>query len=73
LLILSIIVLYFVNKYQFRFRNRRSEVRNERLRLVTKILMSKNEILQTNKIDKDLKKIDNLCRETADINVLMSN
>lgn len=73
LLILSIVVLFYVNKYQHRFRSRRSEVRNNRLRLVTKILMSKNEILQTNRIDSEIVKIEENCDETKKINILMAN
>jgi len=51
----------------------RSEIRNERLRLVTKILMSKNEILQTGKISNDTLKIEKLNDEMSSINIIMSN
>lgn len=73
LLFISISILVFVNSYQFRYRKKRSEIRNERLRLVTKILMSKNEILQTGKISNDIIKIEKLNNEMSFINIVMSN
>ena len=73
LLIISITLLFFVNKYQFKYRNKRSELRNDRLRLITKVLMSKNEILQTNRIDNEINKIQRFCNEMSKINVEMSN
>lgn len=72
LLIFSIIVLVMVNNHQFKYRNRRSEYRNDRLRLITKVLMSKNEILQTNRIDNEVDKIAKLCDETSKVNIEMS-
>ena len=73
LLVISIIVLFFVNKYQFRYRNKRSELRNNRLRSITKVLMSKNEILQTNNIKTEILKIKDFCDETSKVNIEMSN
>ncbi len=73
LLILSVSILVIVNNYQFRYRKRRSEIRNNRLRLITKILMSKNEILQTDRIDSEIKKIETYSNEMSGINIDMSN
>jgi len=73
LLVVSISILVVVNNFQFRFRSRRSELRNNRLRLITKILMSKNEILQTNRIDSEVLKICKNCYEISKINIEMSN
>lgn len=73
LLVFSISVLFFVNRYQFRYRNKRSELRNNRLRLITKVLMSKNEILQTNNIQTEILKIKDFCDETSNVNIKMSN
>lgn len=73
LLILSVSILVIVNNYQFRYRKRRSEIRNNRLRLITKILMSKNEILQTDRIDSEIQKIETYSNEMSGINIDMSN
>lgn len=72
LLLLSILVLVWVNNNQFKFRSMRSDLRNNRLRHVTKILMSKNEILQTWKIQKEIEKIEDFDNQTAQINIDMS-
>lgn len=72
-IIISITILYFVNKRQFKTRYKRTEVINERLRLVTKVLMSKNEILQINKIDSELDKIKELWKNFIGFNVTMAN
>ncbi len=72
LLFLSVVVLFYVNKFQFRYRKKRSEMRNERLRSITKILMSKNEILQSNKLEVDLKKIESYSVWMAQINIEMA-
>lgn len=68
LLFVSVIVLFYVNKFQFRLRKKRSELRNDRLRVITKILMSKNEILQSNKLENDLEKIKNYCQGMSKVN-----
>lgn len=47
-------------------------MRNERLRSITKILMSKNEILQSNKLEVDLKKIESYSVWMAQINIEMA-
>lgn len=47
ILFLSAIVLVLINSYQFRFRSERYDINNENLRSTTKILMTKNEILQS--------------------------
>lgn len=73
LLVLSVSILVVVNNYQFRYRRRRSEIRNNRLRLITKILMSKNEILQTDRISSEIEKIENYSKEMSQINLDMSN
>ena len=73
LLFLSVSILVVVNNYQFRYRRRRSEIRNNRLRLITKILMSKNEILQTDRINSEIEKIENYSNEMSGINLDMSN
>lgn len=73
LLFLSVSILVVVNNYQFRYRRRRSEIRNNRLRLITKILMSKNEILQTDRINSEIEKIENYSNEMSGINLAMSN
>lgn len=73
LLIFSVTIMVFVNKNQFKFRNKRSEIRNNRLKLVTKILMSKNEILQTNRINYEVKNIDELSKNSSEINLAMAN
>ncbi|MDD3793744.1 MAG: ABC transporter ATP-binding protein [Candidatus Gracilibacteria bacterium] len=73
LLFLSVSILVVVNNYQFKYRNRRSEIRNNRLRLITKILMSKNEILQTGRIDSEIEKIETYSNEMSKINIDMSN
>lgn len=73
LLFLSVSILVVVNNYQFRFRKRRSEIRNNRLRLITKILMSKNEILQTDRINSEIEKIEKYSNDMSKINLDMSN
>jgi len=73
LLTLSVSILVVVNNYQFRYRRRRSELRNNRLRLITKILMSKNEILQTDRINSEIEKIEKYSNEMSGINLDMSN
>ncbi len=73
LLLLSVSILVVVNNYQFRYRKRRSEIRNNRLRLITKILMSKNEILQTDRIQSEIEKIEKYSNEMSKINLDMSN
>ncbi|MDD2907123.1 MAG: ABC transporter ATP-binding protein [Candidatus Gracilibacteria bacterium] len=73
LLFLSVSILVVVNNYQFRYRRRRSEIRNNRLRLITKVLMSKNEILQTDRINSEIEKIETYSNEMSGINLDMSN
>ena len=68
LLILSISLLIYINNKQFSFRNIRSELRNQRLRHITKVLMSKHEVLQTNKIDKEINTVEILDQKTSQIN-----
>lgn len=73
LLIFSVSILIVVNNYQFKFRSQRSEIRNNMLKLITKVLMSKNEILQTNRINSEIKKIWKHCDEMSYLNIKMSN
>jgi len=73
LLIFSVSILVLVNNYQFRFRSQRSDIRNNMLKLITKVLMSKNEILQTGKINSEIKKVWKHCDDMSYLNVKMSN
>lgn len=72
LICISVFILVLVNARQFGFRKKRAELRNDRLRLITKILMSKNEVLQTGKIKSEIEKLDKYTYWMLDINVQMA-
>lgn len=82
----SVYIIYFIlfllfflwisvllNNHLFQYRNERYELRNSRLGMITKILMSKNEVLQTNRFDSEMQKLFNISYGLVGINKKMSN
>ncbi len=70
-LFVHVIAEYF-NKKTLKFRRKRQDTWNEYVWLLVKILMSKFEILQTNKISQELEKADRVSQKLVDWNMLMA-
>ena len=68
IIIFSTVVLVYINKKQFIYRSKRYEYRNDVLWKITRIIMSKTEILQSNKFSYEMKNIFWLSQKQVDVN-----
>lgn len=68
MIVFSIITMSYVNKLQFRFRDRRTDIKNGFISNIVRIIMSKYEIMQTDKLSHELSKLDKLKSENIHIN-----
>jgi ABC-type multidrug transport system fused ATPase/permease subunit len=70
---LFLLILFFITSVYFNyklrpFRKKRYEFRNIRLKSVVKILMNKQEIMQSDKINKETDKIYDVCVGLSELN-----
>lgn len=72
MLFLGIFLMWYINKLLFKYRNRRTDIRNNITSNIVKIIMSKYEIMQTSKLDYEMKKLSFFTKENVDINIEMS-
>ncbi len=71
LLILFFIISIYFNSRMIPWRKMRYEYRNSRLKSIVKILMNKQEIMQSDKIDKETNNIYEICNNLSEINKKM--
>ena len=64
----SIIITSYINKLQFNFRDKITDVLNGFISNIVRIIMSKYEIMQTDKLSHELSKLDKLKTENIQIN-----
>jgi ABC-type multidrug transport system fused ATPase/permease subunit len=64
---------HFINKGAIKYRKQRNDVRNEHTKDSVKIIMNKQEILQTKKINTEIKRLYNYKQKEIEINKNVSN